>query len=136
MGTPWSKWLIPLIVIGIIAGVAIAMWFYFFGKAGSAAELVPEDEMIYVRLDVSDKSTDSASELPSFTEMTDLFWKGFANQNPFFSFEEDIKPWLGEELVLAKASPDLVDPFVILAEVGNQSEALKTVEKLKAKMGN
>ncbi len=37
---------------------------------------------------------------------------------------------------MAKASPDLVDPFVVLAKVGNQGEALKTVEKLKGKMGN
>lgn len=136
MATPVSKWLIPLIVIAIIAGVAIAMWFYFFGKAGSAAALVPSDEMIYVRLSTAEQSGEPVSDLPAAADLADMFWKGFANQNPFFSYEDDIKPWLGEELVLAKASPDLVDPFVVLAEVGNKSEALETVEKLKGKMGH
>ncbi len=136
MAAPWSKWVIPLIVIGIIAGVAIAMWFYFFGSVSSAAELVPDDTMIYLRMDTAEKEGGETTTLPAFSDLTNLFWKGFANQNPFFSYEEDIKPWLGDELVLAKASPDLVDPFVVLAKVGNQGEALKTVEKLKGKMGD
>lgn len=136
MAAPWSKWVIPLIVIGIIAGVAIAMWFYFFGAVSSAAELVPADTMLYLRMDMTKKEGEDTTTLPDFGDLTTMFWKGFANQNPFFSYEEDIKSWLGDELVLAKASPDLADPFVVLAAVGNQGEALKTVEKLKGKMGD
>ncbi len=136
MTAAWSKWLVPLVVIGVIAGVAIAMWFYFFGKVGSAAELLPADVMMYVRLDTSQADGAASAAVPAFGDLTDQFWKSFANQNPYFSYEEDIRPWLGKELVLAKASADLVDPFVILAEVGDPQAATKTVEKLKTRMGS
>ncbi len=86
MAAPWSKWVIPLIVIGIIAGVAIAMWFYFFGSASSAAELVPDDTMLYLQVDMTKKEGEDATTLPAFDDLTSMFWKGFANQNPFFSY--------------------------------------------------
>lgn len=135
MNTAWSKWLVPLIVIGVIAGVAVAMWFYFFGKVGSAAELVPDDTMIYVRFDTSEKKDSGQMSRLAMGDLADQFWKSFANQNPYFSYEEDIRSWLGNELVLAKASPDLVDPFVVFAEVGDQKEAVQTIKKLKERMG-
>lgn len=87
--------------------------------------------MIYAQLDPHADNFIPDAEGNYMENLGLSFWSSFSLNNPYFSYEESVKPWLGEELVLTKASPDLLDPFVVLAEVGDKTEALKTIENLE-----
>jgi len=131
-----SRLLVPVILAGIVVVVVIAVWFYFFGKASTAAKLVPADNMMYIQM-----NPDAGDIIPSddgsyLENLGAVFWSSFSLNNPWFSFEDDVKPWLGDQVVLTKASPDLLDPFVLIAEVGDKSEALRTVEGLQDKFSD
>ncbi len=111
--------------------------YYFFGSVDSAAKLVPAETMLYVELDPTSNNLSPDSEGEGYLKgLGGLFWQSFSSNNPFFSYEDDVQPWIGEELVLMKKSPDLLDPFIILAEVGDKKIALDTVERLKEKFGD
>ncbi|GEM_PF-6490832 len=129
-----SRWLVPVVLVGIVVVVVVISWFYFFGKVSSAAKLVPADNMIYIQLDPQAGDIIPSEDGGYLETLGSVFWSSFSFSNPWFSYEDDVKPWLGDEVVLTKASSDQLDPFVLLAEVGDKQKALETVEKMEEKM--
>lgn len=131
-----SRLLVPVILAGIVVVVVIAIWFYFFGKASTAAKLVPAENMMYIQMNPEAGDIIPSDDGSYLENLGAVFWSSFSLNNPWFSFEDDIKPWLGDEVVLTKASPDLLDPFVLIAEVGDKSEALQTIKDLEDKFSD
>jgi hypothetical protein len=77
------------------------------GPATGAAKLVPADALAYVHVSTDadrtgyERAIDLLRQFPSLAPVSDSLFRRIFSAPPGFSFQRDVRPWLGKEAALA-----------------------------------
>lgn len=127
---------ILVIVLGIVG--AVIYWKFFYNRNFTAAELLPKNTELLMNFDWRKDSAqgknlnDISKDLGGVTTLEGLLERmiGTRFANTDIKFREDITPWLGDELAVARLHLSARDEEVNLLSIGDEAGKTAFLEKI------